>query len=55
MIEIVAWAGAGLALIAGLGMLFAPAKPEVRAKTRVMGFVFLGLAAFNVFMATTLI
>ena len=55
MIQIVAWAGAAFALIAGLGMLLAPAKPEVRARTRTMGIVFLGLAAFNVLLATVII
>ncbi len=55
MIQIVAWAGAAFALIAGLGMLFAPAKPDVRAKARTMGVAFLGLAAFNVLLATVVI
>ncbi len=50
MIQIVAWAGAAFALIAALGMLFAPVKPEARRKTRLLGVVFLAIAAFNVLM-----
>jgi len=55
MIEIVAWAGAGFSLIAGLGMIFAPHKAGNLRNPRLLGIVFLALAAFNVFLATTLI
>ena len=52
MIQIVAWAGALFALLAGLGMLFAKAPEEKRAQTRMLGLVFLLLVPFNVWLAT---
>ena len=55
MIEIVAWAGAFFALIAGLGMIVAPHKAGNLRNPRLLGLFFLLLAAFNVYMATNLI
>ena len=52
MIEIIYWAAAALALVAAFGMLFLPAKPDAKRRTRLLGLVFLGVAAFNVFMVT---
>ncbi len=51
MMQIVAWIGAVCSLLAGVGMLLTKAPPEKRTQTRLLGIVFLVLAAFNVWLA----
>ena len=51
MIQIVAWAGAVLALIGGLGMLFMKAPEEKRRQTRMFGLFLLLLVPFNLWLA----
>jgi hypothetical protein len=52
MIQIVAWLGAACSLLAGIGMLVQRVPDEKRTRTRLLGLMFLGFAAFNVWLAT---
>lgn len=51
MMQIVAWVGATCCLLAGVGMLLTKAPPEKRTQTRLLGVLFLVMAAFNVWLA----